>query len=138
MEKNPPLHTLTTASGVSFAVALFFSQHRSCSPPLPLPSTQVKILDAQLSGSCNAAPNIQITATIPPNAAATVRVPFPAGTDLSRVNITEGGLPVWHGGAFVPGVPGVTGAAAVTSGDLPVGQVTVDITVGAGSYVLTA
>ena len=60
-----------------------------------------------------------------------------------RVVVTEGaaGTPadprVWSGGAFVPGVPGVT-AAAATPMDGPAGaNLVVDVSVGSGRYSFT-
>jgi alpha-L-rhamnosidase len=49
-----------------------------------------------------------LNVSLPANVAGTVSVPV-AG--LAAVTVTEGGAPVWRGGAFVPGVAGVYGAA---------------------------
>ena len=91
----------------------------------------VKVLDAQLT--CSVAAGVAIAATVPTNARATVRVPFPAGTPLSNVTISEGATVVFAGGAFVNGAAGVLGAS-VGKYDLPVGIVTVDIEVASGAF----
>jgi len=49
-----------------------------------------------------------VNASLPVNVAGTVSVPV-AG--IADVLVTESGAPVWRGGAFVPGVAGVYGAA---------------------------
>ena len=56
-----------------------------------------------------------LNVTVPPGAAARVVLPFPrSGAGAApAVAVTEGGVPVWAHGAFVPGVVGVTGAALV-------------------------
>ena len=61
-------------------------------------------------------------------ARATVRVPFPAATNVANITISESGTTVFQGGAFVNGATGVLGAS-VGVNDLPVGVVTVDIEV---------
>jgi len=73
-----------------------------------------------------AAPGGQGTAalTVPPGATATLVLPG------ATAGVTEGGAPVWAGGAFVPGVPGVTGAALVG------GALRVEL--GSGEYAFAA
>jgi hypothetical protein len=96
-------------------------------------------LDASLacSGPTGNA-GVSITLTVPANAQAVVRVPFPAAASAGGIVVTEGAATVWAAGAFVPGTPGVLSASLVTAAtpnaDLPVGQQTVDILVGAGAF----
>ena len=90
-----------------------------------------KMLDAQLT--CSVAAGVAISATVPTNARATVRVPFPAGTPLDNVTISEGATVVFAKGAFVSGAAGVLGASVGTN-DLPVGVVTVDVEVSSGAF----
>ncbi len=70
-----------------------------------------------------------LNATLPPGATATVVVPTlrPAAEAL----VEEGGEPVWRGGAFVPGVPGVAAGAASADGE------SVVLTVGSGVFSFT-
>jgi hypothetical protein len=89
------------------------------------------MLDAQLT--CSVAAGVAISATVPTNARATVRVPFPAGTPLDNVTISEGATVVFAKGAFVSGAAGVLGASVGTN-DLPVGVVTVDVEVSSGAF----
>jgi hypothetical protein len=77
---------------------------------------------------------MNIAATVPTNAAATVRVPMLPGVSPSAVTITESGTVVWQGGAFVNGVPGVVSASTGKNDDTPVGMQTVDFEVLSGSY----
>lgn len=70
---------------------------------------------------------LRLSATIPANAAAQVRLP--AAGRPSSVRVTEGGRPIWQRGAFVPGAPGVNAAWAED------GCVVVEV--GAGRYDLT-
>jgi alpha-L-rhamnosidase len=73
-----------------------------------------KSLAVALLGPCsNAAPPapvFSLSVELPPNAVGTAAVPTPG--DPAASIITEGGVPVWRAGAFVPGVPGVAGATA--------------------------
>jgi hypothetical protein len=63
--------------------------------------------------------------SIPTTATAIVEVPL-LGAEADRVTITVDGEPVWRGGAFVPGVSGVSSAAATLS--------TVAFVTGSGQY----
>ena len=76
---------------------------------------------------------ISLTVTVPANAAARVRIPFP-GSLPAGLRLSESGAPVWASGAYVPGVPGVLNASVGTD-DLPVGTRTLDVEVLAGTYV---
>jgi hypothetical protein len=96
---------------------------------------EVKILDAQLT--CSVPAGVSVAATVPTNARATVRIPFPAATNTMNITISESGTPVFQGGAFVNGAAGVLGAS-VGVNDLPVGVVTVDIEVASGSFSFTS
>ena len=73
-----------------------------------------KSLAVALLGPCsNAAPPapvFSLSVELPPNAVGTAAVPTPG--DPAASTITEGGVPVWRAGAYVPGVPGIAGAAA--------------------------
>ena len=79
----------------------------------PCPGTR-KSLAVALLGKCSnaspAAPLYSLSVELPPNAVATAAVPTP-GIPASAL-ITEGGVPVWRAGSFLPGVPGVLAAAA--------------------------
>jgi hypothetical protein len=86
--------------------------------------------------ACPAAAGPALTATVPTNARATVRIPLPAATSPAAVTVREGGAVVWAAGAFVPGVPGVAGAAAGAE-DLPAGAATIDVDVGSGTFAFT-
>ena len=81
--------------------------------PCPL---VVKELIAALDGTC-AAFAYSVGATVPVGARARVIVPT-RGRGAAAATVTEGGAVVWRGGAFVPGVPGIAGAAATASGDI--------------------
>jgi len=77
----------------------------------------------------NATSYFTLAATVPTNAVAEVRIPFPAG---AAVAASEGGVPFFAAGAYKPGVPGITGAAVdAASGTLAVN-------VGAGAYDFAA
>jgi hypothetical protein len=96
----------------------------------------VKVFDAQLK--CNDNAGTQVSATIPTNTKATIRIPFSSGVNLSNVTLSEAGTIFYASGAFVNGaVPGITGASAGTT-DLPIGTSTIDIEVGSGSYVISS
>jgi hypothetical protein len=97
----------------------------------------VKHLDAQLQ--CSTPAGVSITATVPANTRATVRIPFPSGTNLAAITVSESGSPVWAAGAFVPGTPGVLSAAAGSADDTPVGSITLDVVVaGAGTFTFAS
>lgn len=66
-------------------------------------------------------PTLYLSITIPLGSTASVAVPL-----QHSGSITEGGRPVFRRGAFVPGVEGVTGATASSSG--------VDLDVASGQY----
>jgi hypothetical protein len=87
----------------------------------------VKRLLVVLEGPCGA-PLYSVQASLPPNAVGTVRVPT-LSLEPGTATITEGGAAVWKAGAFVPGTPGITAAAAD-----PSGANAVVFTVGSGSY----
>lgn len=71
----------------------------------------------------------QVSVSVPTGARATVSVPT-FDTPPARAALTEGGVALWVGGAFVPGaVPGVVAAAAAADGRA------VQVWVGAGDYV---
>lgn len=90
----------------------------------------VKYLAVALEGDC-AGVSLTYSVTIPTGSIATVVVPT-MGAPLGEVTIDEGGVVVWSGGAFAPGVPGVPAGAA--GGD---GASVVFPGVGSGSYVFT-
>ena len=92
----------------------------------------VKQLDAQLT--CSTASGVAVAATVPTNARATVRMPFPASTSLGNVTISEGSAVVFTKGAFVPGAAAGVLGASIGQYDLPVGIVTVDIEVASGAF----
>jgi len=93
----------------------------------------VKHLDVQVT--CSAATTgLTLTATVPTNTVATVMLPFPIGTPAGNVTVTEGGTNVWAGGAYVPGVPGITGASIVAS----VPAVAVEVQSGIYAFSLSA
>lgn len=92
----------------------------------------VKRLSVALTGSRCAAPLYTLSVTVPAGGSATVRVPT-RGAGPARATVTEGGTPVWAGGAFRPGaVPGVTSGAAAPDGSGVV------LTVGSGTYAFAA
>lgn len=96
----------------------------------------VKVFDAQLQ--CNDNAGTQVSATIPTNAKATIRIPFLSSADLTKVSLSEAGTVFYTNGAFVNGaVPGIT-AASAGKNDLPVGTTTIDVEVGSGSYVISS
>jgi serine/threonine protein kinase len=94
-----------------------YSAVLSCTPPSP-----------------GSVPGLSLGLSVPANARATVRVPFPANTSAATLSVAEGGVAVFRGGAFVPGVAGVVAAAMNEADDVPPGQKTVDIEVLAGDY----
>jgi len=77
-----------------------------------------------LEGAC-ADVLYSVAATVPVGARARVRVPT-RGRGAAAATVEEGGARVWAAGAFVPGVPGVSAAAAV--GDA------IEFSVGSGAY----
>jgi hypothetical protein len=95
----------------------------------------VKQFDALLE--CSSPTGISVTATVPTNGRATVRIPFPATTPVNGILISEGTSPVFKGGNFVPGVSGVY-SAIVSTDDVPAGQMTVDFEVGSGTFAFTS
>ena len=87
--------------------------------------------------AAHTAPPLSLSVTVPANARATVRVPFPATVPASAVTISEGSVTptvIWSAAGYVPGVAGITGITPGTT-SLPVGQATLDVEVGSGSYV---
>jgi hypothetical protein len=94
-----------------------YSAVLSCTPPAP-----------------GSVPGLSLGLSVPANARATVRVPFPANASAASLSVAEGGVAVFRGGAFVPGVAGVVAAAMTEANDVPPGQKTVDIEVLAGDY----
>jgi len=86
----------------------------------------VKKLD--VTYACAATPDLTLAATVPVAATATVVLPFAAATPPAAVTVTEAGVVVYTKGAFVPGVPGVTGAQLLA--DVPA----IAVAVGSGSY----
>ncbi len=92
---------------------------------LPWASASVDTVRGRVSCSWTHEPGrIEIRATVPANADATVAVP--QDPEMTRVTIREGHRVVWQDGRFVPGDPGVT--SAVRHGDDYV------FSVGSGSY----
>ncbi len=108
----------------------FFSR-----PPLHEPHHPRSAL--LLAGSGAGGHIIDIEASVPANARATVRLPIPAAVPPASVTVSEGGAVVFAGGAYTPGTPGVYGASLRTS-DAPQGVYTIDVEVGAGVYALSA
>jgi len=92
----------------------------------------VKTLAVVLAGDCYA-PLMTLDTTVPVGGTASVSVPTPGAT-AGSVTITEGGVVVWAGGAFVPGVPGVKSASAAPAGVPPA----IVFEVGSGSYSFVA
>lgn len=90
----------------------------------------VKSFSALLT--CQNPAGVSITATVPTNARATVRLPL-NGLNPATVTISESGTTVWNRGTYQPGVTGVYSAAAGVY-DIPVGTSTVDVEVGSGTY----
>ena len=86
----------------------------------------VKKLDVLYT--CAATPDLTLAATVPVAATATVVLPFAAATPPSAVTVTEAGVVVYTKGAFVPGVPGVSGAQLLA--DVPA----IALSVGSGTY----
>ena len=99
----------------------------------------LKHLDVLLNCSSPGPTSIPLllTATVPANARATVRIPFPASVPPAARRVTEGATPVWGPAGYLPGVPGITGITPGTD-SLPVGTATLDVEVGAGTYAFTA
>jgi hypothetical protein len=83
------------------------------------------------------AAGVFIEATVPTNAFATVRIPFPASTNLGSIVVSEGNSTVFANGTFVAGTPGVL-AGKLGATDLPVGQATIDIEVSSGNFVFSS
>ena len=79
----------------------------------------------------NATTAVTLAATVPANARAEVRLPFPAAA-AATLAATEGGATIYKNGAYVPGVVGISGAAvdAATS--------TLVIDAGSGTYAFEA
>lgn len=86
----------------------------------------VKHFNARLAGSCEQVV-IQQAVTFPANTAGAIVV---AVGNASTATISESGTTVWVAGAYVPGVAGITGARAVTSG--------VEFSVGSGEFLFHA
>ena len=82
-------------------------------------------IEAAWAWAAGGAPSLN--ASLPANVAGTVSVPV-AG--LANVVVTEGGAPVWRGGAFVPGRAGLYGAA--------LDGAYVTFAVGSGQYAFAA
>ena len=99
----------------------------------------LKHLDVLLNCSAPpASPLLQVAVTVPANARATVRLPFPASVAPAAVGVREGGAVVWGPGGYAPGVPGITGCAlAGAQAATPVGLATLDCEVGSGEYAFT-
>jgi hypothetical protein len=76
----------------------------------------------------NNSASFTLAAEVPANAVAEVRLPFPAGAAAGALAASEGGVGFFAGGAYKPGVPGITGAAV----DAATG--TLRVTVGSGAY----
>ena len=87
----------------------------------------VKHLDVQVTCAVAA---FTFDVSVPANARATVLVPYGAGANATGVTVTEGAsaAPVWAGGAYVPGVAGVSGAADDAAAHA------IAVRVGSGSY----
>ena len=61
------------------------------------------------------AADLRIRSSLPANSIATTAVPL-FGADVDKVMVSENGILLWHNGAYMPGVKGVT--RAVASGDV--------------------
>lgn len=85
-----------------------------------------KSLAVSLAGPCDQIV-FTLSATVPAGSTATAYVPV---ADASTAVITEGGAKVWASGAFVPGTPGVLGAAPGVGAH----NGTVAIAIGSGEY----
>ncbi len=88
-----------------------------------------KVLAVALTGECRVF-GYSARATVPTGARAEVHVPL--GPTPAAAVVTEGGVRVWAAGAFVPGVPGVTGGQLSADGS------EVILAVGSGSYAFEA
>ena len=77
----------------------------------------------------NATSYFTLAATVPTNAVAEVRIPFPTG---AAVTASEGGVSIFAAGAYKPGVPGITGAA------IDAASGTLVVTVGSGVFAFNA
>jgi len=136
---QPYQSSCSRANSVS-AVAAACVGKASCSIPAstnyfggdPCPGTY-KSLAVVLVGDC-AAPFYSLSTTVPVGATATVAIPT-LGHLASGVSVLEGLGVVFTNGSYVPGVPGITGAAAVTD---RTGASVIEVYVGSGSYSFTA
>jgi hypothetical protein len=88
----------------------------------------VKDLSVVLSGSCKGT-LYTLATTVPVGGTAQVIVPAMGAAAAASIN--EGAAAVWRAGAFVPGTPGITAAAATADGSA------VAFAVGSGSYIFT-
>ena len=96
----------------------------------------LKFLAVQLDGPCDAAVLLRVSISVPVGSTATAVLPVGPGKTAAGVSVSEtaAGAPatfVWAASAFVPGTPGVVGAA---SGVGPVGSETVVLTLLSGAY----
>jgi hypothetical protein len=85
-----------------------------------------KSLAVSLTGNCLQI-QYQVSPTVPVGSQANVMVDL-TGASASAVTVYEGTSVVWTNGAFVPGVPGVTGATASPDGT------SLLVTTGSGNY----
>ena len=86
----------------------------------------LKHLSVELAGDC-AQIVLQVSATVPVGSVADVLLKTGAAVS-ANVTVIEGRQRVYANGAYVPGVPGVTGAYATLDG--------VHVAIGSGQYVL--
>ena len=65
----------------------------------------------QVTCTANTGTILAVDVSLPANSLGTTKLPLLGGS-LDRVIVTEGGVALWSGGRFRPGVEGVSGAAA--------------------------
>jgi hypothetical protein len=95
----------------------------------------VKTLAVSLYGPGCSVFHYTSSVTVPVGGRAEVHVPVRGGSgsgSAASATVTEGGVAVWAGGAFVPGVPGVRAGSASADGSEVV------LLVGSGSYAFVA
>ena len=95
-----------------------------------------------LADQGSTAASVTVDVTIPPSTVADVYVPVPQfvstpdGLTVHDAAAPAGIVPVWDGGAFVAGDPGVTGAQMLTGGEYGGAAVVVTVTAGRYQFVL--
>ncbi len=90
----------------------------------------VKWLDVEAQCSSG---SLSLQATVPVNTVAQVLIPYNPAAGTAGIAVTEGGAAVYGGGAYRPGVPGVTNAYLVPASN----ALGVDVGSGTYNFVLT-